>query len=323
MTALAAGDCVPSLADASSPAHASLLAERVARARDGFLRAGVAADEAAADAEVLARHVLGWDRATYVACRRDPAPPGFEARYAPLAARRRKREPVSLITGCREFWGLTFAVGPAVLAPRPETELIVETALALFGDRREAPLTIADVGTGSGCLAVTLAREFPRAAVTAVDLSSDALAVARANAAAHGVADRIDWVAAPLTGWLAGAAAGGVSAATGGGAGIDLLVANLPYVPTGELDSLPPEVRLHEPRTALDGGPDGLAPLRELLYAAPRGLNLNARLLVEIGKGQAGAFRELAATAGGLKLLDVRSDLQGIPRTAVLAAVRP
>ena len=330
MTAAAAGDAAPAIGDApalgktpalgDAPALAGnpSLAVRVARARDGFLRAGAAADEAAADAEVLARHVLGWNRATYLARRRDAPPPGFEARYAPLAARRRKREPVSLITGCREFWGLTFEVGPAVLAPRPETELIVETALALFGDRREAPLAIADVGTGSGCLAVALACEFPRAAVTAVDISPDALDVARRNAAAHGVAGRIAWVAAPLADWLAGAAP-----ERGGGAGMDLLVANLPYIPSGELASLPPEVRLHEPRTALDGGPDGLGPLRELLRAAPPALNPDARLLVEIGMGQADAFRELAAAARGLKLLDVRSDLQGIPRTAVLAAVRP
>ena len=330
-TASAAGDAAPAPADASALGEALPLTDRVARARDGFARAGVAADEAAADAQVLARHVLGWDRATYLARRRDPAPPDFETRYAPLAARRRMREPVSLITGRREFWGLTFEVGPAVLAPRPETELIVETALTLFGDPRE-PLTIADVGTGSGCLAVTLAREFPRAAVTAVDVSPDALDVARRNAAAHGVAGRIDWVAAPLVEWLAGAAPnrgrgaaanGGGAAPDGGSARTDLLVANLPYVPTGELASLPPEVRLHEPRTALDGGPDGLDPLRELLHAARLRLNRNARLLVEIGMGQADALRELAAAARGLELLDIRADLQGIPRTAVLAAVRP
>ena len=360
--------------------NAPALADRVARAGDRFAHAGVGADEAAADAEVLARHVLGWDRATYLARRRDPAPPGFEVRYSPLADRRARREPVSIITGRREFWGLAFAVGPAVLAPRPETELIVEMALELFGDQRGAPLAIADVGTGSGCLAVTLAREFPRAAVTAVDISSAALAVARRNAVAHGVADRIAWIEAPLAGWMARAApdgggasgaggtgraggmarAGGAGDATGaggagrggdvtgtGGAGrggdadgtgdagdvtgagraagttgtrFDLLVANLPYVPTGEVASLPPEVRLHEPRVALDGGPDGLGPLRGLLRVAPAGLNPNGRLLVEIGAGQADAFRALVAGTPGLELLDVRADLQGISRTAVIAA---
>ena len=294
---------------------AVLLVDRVARARDCFARAGIARPEAAADAEVLARYALGWDRATWLARCRGPAPPGFETRYAPLAARRKQREPVSFITARREFWGLAFAVGPAVLTPRPETELIIETAVELLGERRDAPVEIADVGTGSGCLAVTLAREFPRAAVTAVDVSPEALVLARRNAAVHGVAGRISWVEAPLADWLAGPA-------PHGGAGIDLLVANLPYVPTGELASLAPEVRLHEPRTALDGGPDGLGPLRELLYAVPRRLNPDARVVVEIGMGQADALRALVATAGGMELLDIRPDLQGIPRTAVIAAAR-
>ena len=302
MTSVAAGSAAVPLVDV------------VAQAQERFARAGVAANEALADAEVLARHALGWDRATWIARRRDPAPPGFAARYAPLAARRAKREPVSLITGRREFWGLAFAVGPAVLTPRPETELIVEAALDLLAGRRNAPLAIADVGTGSGCLAVALAREFPRAAVTAVDVSSAALAVARRNAEAHGVAERISWVHAPLAGWLAGPAPEGV-------AGIDLIAANLPYVPAGELAALPPEVRLHEPRVALDGGPDGLEPLCALLRAAPGRLRPDARIVVEIGRGQIDALRERIAAAPGLELLEVRPDLRGIPRAAVLGAV--
>ena len=297
------------------------LVDRVARARDCFARAGVAADEAQIDAEVLARHVLGWDRAAWLARRRDPAPGGFEARYAPLVARRQQREPVSSITRRREFWGLAFAVGPAVLTPRPETELIVEAAVELLGDRRGAPLRIADVGTGSGCLAVALAREFERASVTAIDISPAALAMARRNAAAHGVADRIAWVEGTFGDWLAGSSADG-GGGGGGGGGLDLLVANLPYVPTGELGSLPPEVGLHEPRIALDGGPDGLDPLRDLLHAAPVRLNPDAQVIVEMGTGQADALRDLVAAAGSLELLDIRPDLQGIPRTAVIAADR-
>ena len=297
----------PRAGDAAVP-----LVDRVARARDCFARAGVAADEAQVDAEVLARHALGWDRAAWLARRRDPAPASFEARYAPLVARRQQREPVSLITRRREFWGLAFAVGPAVLTPRPETELIVEAAVELLGDRRGAPLRIADAGTGSGCLAVALAREFERASVTAIDISPAALAVARRNAAAHGVTERIAWVEGTFGGWLA----------DDGGGGLDLLVANLPYVPTGELGSLPPEVRLHEPRIALDGGPDGLDPLRDLLHAAPDGLNPGARIIVEMGTGQADALRDLVAAAAGVDLLDIRPDLQGIPRTAVIAAGR-
>lgn len=291
------------------------LVDRVSRARDCIARAGVAADEAQVDAEVLARHALGWDRAAWLARRRDPVPASFETRYAPLVARRKQREPVSCITRRREFWGLAFAVGPAVLTPRPETELIVEAAIELLGERRGAPLRIADVGTGSGCLAVTLAREFRRASVTAIDISPAALVVARRNAAEHGVANRIAWVEGTLADWLAGSS-------TADGGGLDLLVANLPYVPTGELASLAPEVRLHEPRIALDGGPDGLDPLRDLLHAAPVRLHPDARLIVEMGIGQADALRDLVAAAGGVELLDIRPDLQGIPRTAVIAADR-
>lgn len=290
------------------------LLDEVTRARDCFVRAGVAAADANADAEVLARHALAWDRAAWITRCRDAAPPGFRTRYARLVARRASREPVSLITGRREFHGLTFAVGPAVLTPRPETELIVETATELLGDGAQAPLAIADIGTGSGCLAVTLARAFPRSAVTAIDVSPAALAIARANAAAHGVADRIAWVEAPLADWLAGTAPGGERTP------IDLMVANLPYVPTGDLATLAPEVRLHEPRAALDGGPDGLGPLRELLHAAPARLGPGAHLLVEIGMGQAGALRNLVAAASGVELLDIRADLQGIPRTGVITA---
>ena len=290
------------------------LLDEVTRARDRLVRAGVAPGEAAADAEVLARHALAWDRAVWLARRREAAPASFEMRYAPLVARRALREPVSLITGRREFRGLTFAVEPAVLTPRPETELIVDTAIELLGAGTDAPIAIADVGTGSGCLAVTLARAFPRAAVTAVDISSEALAVARRNAAQHSVVDRITWVEAPLADWLAG------RTPDGGGEPIDLMVANLPYIPTRDLASLAPEVRLHEPRIALDGGPDGLDPLRELLHDAPARMRPHARLIVEIGMGQAGALRDLVAAASGIELLDIRADLRGIPRTAVITA---
>ena len=290
------------------------LLDEVTRARDRLVRAGVAPGEAAADAEVLARHALAWDRAAWLARRREAAPASFETRYAPLVARRALREPVSLITGRREFRGLTFAVEPAVLTPRPETELIVDTAIELLGTGTDAPIAIADVGTGSGCLAVTLARAFPRAAVTAVDISSEALAVARRNAAQHSVVDRITWVEAPLADWLAG------RTPDGGGEPIDLMVANLPYIPTRDLASLAPEVRLHEPRIALDGGPDGLDPLRELLHDAPARMRPHARLIVEIGMGQADALRDLVAAASGIELLDIRTDLRGIPRTAVITA---
>lgn len=285
------------------------LLDAVAAARDRFVGAGITVDEAVADAERLARHALRWDRATWLARRREAAPAGFAARYVPLVARRAQREPVSLILGEREFWGLRFAVGPEVLTPRPETELIVETALGTCADWRDAPMAIADVGTGSGCLAVVLAREFPRAVVTAVDRSAEALALARRNAEAHAVAERITWVCARFEEWMA--ASGNVR--------FDLVVANLPYVPTGELQSLPREVRDHEPRLALDGGFDGLGPLRALLRLAaqpPR----PTWLIVELGAGQAVRLGTLLDDVNGLALVDLRADLQGIPRVALIRA---
>ena len=294
---------------AALPAGDSLL-HAVASARERFVQAGVADGEATADAEFLARHALGWDRATWLAQRRQAAPAEFTARYKPLVARRERREPVSQITGEREFWGLRFVVEPTVLTPRPETELIVETALDVLADRRDYPVVLADIGTGSGCLAVALAREFRRAAVTAVDRSADALNVARRNAAAHGVENRIAWVHAPFDAWLGNS--------RGSATRFDLIVANLPYVPSADIDSLAPEVRDHEPRMALDGGSDGLDPLRTLLRSWHRTGMSATYLLVEMGAGQADAVHSLVDTAAGFDFIDMRIDLQGIPRVAVI-----
>ena len=163
------------------------IAEHVALARRALEEAGVPAGEAGLDAELLARTVLAWDRATFVTRRREDAEPGFDAAYAPLVARRARREPVAYILGEREFWGLPFEVTRDVLIPRPETELIVEEALAAFGGGRP-PATVIDVCTGSGCLAVTLARAFGGADVIATDISPAALEVARRNAQRHGMA---------------------------------------------------------------------------------------------------------------------------------------
>ena len=285
--------------------------DEVNTARERLVRAGVAPPEAGADAELLARHVLGWDRATYLSCSRNPVPARFDTRYAPLVARRARREPISLITEQREFWGLVFAVGPGMLIPRPESELIIEEALAVVRSRREAPIRIADIGTGSGCLAVSLAHELPNARVTAVEVSRRALAGARRNAVANGVAGRIDWVEASFSDWLVAPEA--LDA-------FDLIVANLPYIPTGEVATLAPEVRVYEPRIALDGGPDGLDPLRALLPLASRRMAPGAHLIVELGAGQAETLRGLIASTAGLALCGIRNDVQGIPRMATIAA---
>jgi release factor glutamine methyltransferase len=278
------------------------LHERVADARNALAAAGIDPAEARLDAELLARHVLGWDRARLLAHARDGVPSGFDAPFDAALARRLAREPVAHILGHREFWGLDFEVTPDVLIPRPETELIVEEALAAYSDR-EAGL-IVDVGTGSGCLAIALALEIPRAELIATDVSAAALAVAGRNAVRHHVADRIVFVQTDL---LPAASA------------IDLIVSNPPYVAESDAASLAPEVRDHEPPLALYGGADGLSVFRRLLPEARTmcGSERDGVLIVEVGYDQAAAVTALAATAGWT-LVRARQDLQGITRTLVL-----
>ena len=277
------------------------LAERLSEASRRLVDAGIDARDAAFDVEVLARHALGWDRAAYLARWREPAPAGFEDRFGPLVARRRRREPVARITGRREFWGLDFEITPAVLVPRPESELLVETALARLGDRTTR-WELADVGTGSGCLAIALARELPRARVAATDICPDALAVARRNAARHRAADRVTFHHTDLLDGLPGP--------------FDLIVSNPPYVPDGVVDTLAPEVGRHEPAAALRGGPDGLDTVRRLIAATDR-LRPGGWLVMEVGAGQSGDAVAIAQEAG-LHVVDVRPDLQGIPRAVVM-----
>ena len=276
------------------------LQERIAAARDALVRAGLAPSEAAMDANVLARHALGWDRATLLARGREAPPDTFETSFETLVARRAAREPVALILGLREFWGLDFEVTPDVLVPRPETELIVEEAIAQF---TSPPSRIIDVGTGSGCLGVAFAHEFPRCHVIATDISDRALAVARRNARRHGVHQRISFV---RTSFLEGLRARA-----------DLIVSNPPYVPHAAAATLAPEVVDHEPPAALFSGSDGLSAIRALLATAADHLTGRGRLIMEFGFGQTSDVLA-AASAHGWRVLGVRADLQEIPRTVVL-----
>ena len=280
----------------------SSLHERLADARETLIRAGIPAEEAALDAEVLARHVLDCDRATLLTRARDPLPSAFDRLYHALIARRVAREPVAYIMGHREFWGLEFDVTPAVLIPRPETELVVEEALASL-PRRDIVRHIIDVGTGSGCLAVTLAVEFPPANITATDTSHEALAVAYRNADRHNVIGRITFVQADVLKDLTEPA--------------DLIVSNPPYVPAGDAATLQAEVARYEPSSALYGGPDGLDVIRRLVGSARQHLAAGGWLIIEFGFGQEAAVREVAREAGW-NVARIRSDLQGIPRVAVL-----
>jgi release factor glutamine methyltransferase len=295
------------------------LHDRVTAARARLAAAGLPADAAAVDAEVLARIALGWNRAEYLARRGDPAPPGFAAAYEALVVRRERREPVAQIVGFREFWTRNFEVSRDVLTPRPETELIVEEALtnraavAATGQAHGAGdahgravrrIRLVDVGTGSGCLAVTLALEMPEAEVVAVDISEPALAVARRNASRLGADGRVRFVRTSLLDGIA--------------PGIDLIVANPPYVPDAHRQALSSEVRDYEPHEAVFGGSDGFDLIRRLLVQAADRLAPGGRLLMEFGAGQDDSVRALVAETRGVALKAIRDDLQGIPRMAVI-----
>ena len=274
------------------------LGELVAQARETLLTGGVPADEAAGDAEFLARHALGFDLTEYALARNQLPAPEFPRRFAALIARRVQREPVSQIVGYREFWGLDFEVTRDVLTPRPETELIIQAALDAFP--RDAPIVIMDVGTGSGCLAVALATEFPAAMLIASDISLPALAVAGRNATLHGVQHRIAFLH---------------SGDLGPENDVDLIVSNPPYIALRDGQTLPVEVRDYEPHVALFGGADGLAVFRVLLRAARQAIALadDGRLILEVGYGQAGDVTDLARTAHWERERLYR-DLQGIDR---------
>lgn len=269
--------------------------------------AGIDGDTSRRDAALLARWVLGWDTAAWLARTREAPPADFAAQFSVLIGRRAAREPVAYLTGEREFYGRMFRVNRHVLVPRPETELVVDEALGFLAAR--AHPRVADVGTGSGCLAVTIALECPGARVLATDSSEAALAIARENATFHGVSERLDWRHTDLLGDVT--------------ATFDLIVANLPYVPEDDRTSLPPEVSRYEPAAALFGGRDGLDVIRRLLPAAAARLSPGDQLIFEIGAGQADAVHASIAAVPGLALVHMREDLQAIPRVVVAEAVGP
>jgi release factor glutamine methyltransferase len=222
------------------------------------------------------------------------------ARYLELLGRRAAREPLQYLLGWEDFHGLRLAVGPGVLVPRPETEGLVQWALAVLAGH-PGP-AIADVGTGSGAIACALARAIPAAEVLAVESAAEALAVASRNVRALGLSARVRLLAGDLFAPL-----GSLSAS------LDLVVANPPYLPSALIASLPPEVSRHEPRAALDGGPDGLGVIRRIVAGAPAVLKPDGWLLMEIGEDQAGPVASLMA-AEGFAGIRARRDLGGLER---------
>jgi len=272
----------------------------------GELSAG-GVEEPHQEAELLLRHYAGLPRAALYAPGDRPLSEAVWTAWQAAVAERRKRRPLAYVLGTWEFMGLEFQVDERVLVPRPETEVLVEEVLARL-DRDRQPLTVVDVGTGCGAMAVSLAVSLPTARVWATDLSEDALTLARANAARLGVADRITFVAGDLLEPLAGWELWGR---------VDAFVANLPYIPSDVIDGLQPEVSRYEPRLALDGGPEGLAVLRRFLPQVPRYLADGGFAACEIGDGQAGRVVSLAE-ASGLRVEEVIRDFGGIERIVLL-----
>jgi len=284
------------------------LRDRVAAAAARLESAGLTREEAARSAEVLARAVLGWSAADWIARSRDPAFGDFGDRLDRLIDRRARHEPVAYITGEREFYGRPFHVTSDVLIPRPETELIVDVALQM----PTPPAVVIDVGTGSGCLAVTLALEIPSARVIATDISAAALAVARANAIRLGAA--VEFQENDLGGHFT------KNVKRPPRSFYDLIVANPPYIDPADRSSLPPDVVDYEPAVALFAGEHGLALIRALIESAPAALADEGTLLIEIGMGQAEAVRAMVERTAGLAFVEIRPDLRGIPRVLVARA---
>ncbi|MBX3536712.1 MAG: peptide chain release factor N(5)-glutamine methyltransferase [Chelatococcus sp.] len=265
---------------------------------DAFSTAGL--DTPALDARVLlckALEITALDLSTKPDVTIGPVAPLL----AGMVARRLKFEPVARICGMQEFWGLPFALSGATLVPRPDTETLVEAALKVVREegRADSRLRILDLGTGSGCILTALLSELPAATGVGIDLSPDAARVARQNAAMNGVGAR----AAFLAGDWASAVA----------APFDFIVSNPPYIETADIECLAPDVRLHDPRLALDGGPDGLAAYWRVAAEAERLLRRDGHCLVEVGAGQAGDVGRLFGRYGLVNWVAI-PDLAGIER---------
>jgi release factor glutamine methyltransferase len=266
-------------------------------------------DSAELDARLLVGHALGLDHAALVSEAERTLTADEADAVSAVMARRLAREPVARIVGTKEFWGLSLALNADTLVPRPETETVVESALAAL-DRhgsRARPLRVADFGTGSGALLLALLSELPGARGVGTDVSLEALVGARANARSHGMADRAAFVACDFGTALHGP--------------FDLVVSNPPYVRHGDIAALDPEVRLFDPARALDGGPDGLDAYRTIAHDARRLISPGGVLVLELGAGALAAVTALLADAG-LQDIQSRDDLAGTPR-ALLAQAPP
>ncbi len=277
------------------------LSQALSAAADQLARVHDLAPSASRDAEVLLLHALDLPRSTIYAHPGRLLSEREQAAYAEVIERRLTLEPVQYITGTQEFFGLAFTVGPGVLIPRPETELLVEAAL----DRlpRDQPIDVLDVGTGTGAIAIAVASRLPQAKITAVDLSAAALEIARQNVRRHNLEGRIRLLQSDL-----------LEALRNADLRFDAILSNPPYVLRGERGAMHPQVRDFEPSIALFAGEDGLEIYRRLIPEARSALVQRGLLTIEIGYGQRAAIGELLKDWHGVRFLD---DLQGIPRVAI------
>ena len=255
------------------------------------------------EAEVLVRHALNWDRAQFYASLSESLQPATVDRIQAITNRRLTGEPLAYITGHREFYGLELCVNPAVLIPRQETELLVDAALDYARALHTESITIADIGTGSGAIALALAANLPNAQVFATDISTDALTVAERNRRKHRLDDCVCLLQGDLLAPLQHR--------------VDIIVSNPPYIASDLLPSLAPEVR-REPRQALDGGKDGMEVIRRLLRQAPSKLNARGCVLIEISPEQSAAARKTAREQFPRADISVLADLLELPRCLVV-----
>lgn len=256
------------------------------------------------EARRLLEQVSGLDAARLIGSPEAVVADADAERYRGWVARRAAREPFAYIVGHAEFWSLDFVVGPAVLIPRADSETLIDAVTQRFADP-EQPLRVLDLGVGSGCLLLTLLSQFPNAKGVGTDTSADALAVARQNAEGLGLMSR---ARLELVSWTQGIAGP-----------FDIVISNPPYIRSGDIAGLEPEVAHFEPRTALDGGPDGLGAYRALLPEVPPLLAPGGALFLEIGEGQENAVEALAAPwLGGCR---IHHDLAGIARCIELCCI--
>jgi release factor glutamine methyltransferase len=266
---------------------------------DGALRLRDLAENPRLEARLLLAHALGLTRADLI---RDPNRPVETGAFDDLLARRLRNAPLAHILGRREFWSLEFEVSPATLIPRPDSETLIEAALARFA-AAPPPRRILDLGTGTGCLLLALLHEFPAAVGIGIDIAPDAAGLARRNAIRLGLADRAAFIAGDWTAGIRGR--------------FDLVISNPPYIPAAAIAGLMPEVARHEPRRALDGGADGCDAYRAILGDLPDRLLPGGIAILELGAGQAADVSSLARQAGFATSLHL--DLAGIPRALVLS----